>query len=168
LSKHTNEKGRRKSDWRNYKPAVGIAIVSLLICGLFYPLLITGIAQATMPYQANGELVTLSGRTVGSNLIDNGFSLPIFFHARNETNPLNASASRVDPDITLPEAYNQIPRINNASGIPIYALTSIVDDNKLGTFWVFGSPYVNVLKLNIILIKDYPAVYENFSAVSSS
>ena len=143
---------------RNFRPIIGIAIISLIIGGVFFPLLITGIAQATMPYQANGEIVKLNGQAVGSNLIDNNFSLPIFFHARND------SASGVDPDITLPEAYAQIPSINNATGIPSSALNAIVNENRLGTFWIFGSPYVNVLKLNIILIQDYPTIYGNFSS----
>ena len=143
---------------RNFRPIIGIAIISLIIGGIFFPLLITGIAQAAMPYQANGEIVKLNGQPVGSNLIDNSFTLSIFFHARND------SASGVDPDITLPEAYAQIPRINNATGITSSALTAIVNGNELGVFWVFGSPYVNVLKLNIILIQDYPTIYGNFTS----
>ena len=111
-----------------------------------------------MPYQANGEIVKLNGQAVGSNLIDNSFTLPIFFHARND------SASGVDPDITLPEAYSQISGISNATGISSSAITAIVNGNQEGTFWVFGSPYVNVLKLNIILIQDYPAIYKNFTS----
>ncbi len=117
-----------------------------------------------MPYQANGEIVKLDGHAIGSNLINNGFNLPIFFHARNESNPLNASASGVDPDITLPQAYAQIPGISNATGISSSALTAIVNGNKLGTFWVFGSPYVNVLKLNVILMQDYPTIYKNYTS----
>ena len=140
-----------------YAPIIGIAIVSLLICGLLFPLLITGIAQATMPYQANGEIVQLNGRSVGSYLIDNNFTLPIFFHARND------SASGVDPDITLGEAYSQIPGISNATGIASTTLTNIVNQNTGGTFWIFGSPYVNVLKLNLILIRDYPSIYSNYT-----
>lgn len=168
MTQQTKDKPKSSNVWRNYRPIIGLAIFSLLICGLFFPLLITGIAQTTMPYQANGELVTLNGHTVGSNLIDNGFTLPIFFHARNETNPLTASASGVDPDITLPQAYSQIPGISKATGISASALTAIVNGNKLGTFWIFGSPYVNVLKLNLILIESYPAIYANFTGTSST
>ena len=142
---------------RNYRPIIGIAIVSLIICGFLFPLLITGIAQGTMPYQANGEIVQLNGHPIGSNLIDNNFMLPIFFHARNN------SASGVDPDITIPEADSQIPRISSATGISSSALTTIINSNTLGTFWIFGSPYVNVLKLNIILIQNYPMIYQNFT-----
>lgn len=139
-----------------YRPVIGLAIVSLLICGVLFPLLITGIAQATMPYQANGELVKLNGKVVGSNLISNNFTLPVFFHARNN------SASGVDPDITLQEAYSQVSAVSNATGIPQSALIQIINQNKLGVLWVFGSPYVNVLKLNLALIHAYPKIYSNF------
>ncbi|MCL5067096.1 MAG: potassium-transporting ATPase subunit C [Thaumarchaeota archaeon] len=151
MSKETSKRYNR------YKPAMGIAIISLLICGLFFPLLITGIAQVTMPYQANGEIVKLNGQKVGSNLISNNFTLPIFFHTRND------SASGVDPDITVLEAYSQIPRISNASGISSVELTQIVNRNIQGMFWVFGNKYVNVLRINLVLIQDYPSVYKSFS-----
>lgn len=140
-----------------YRPIIGIAIISMLICGLFFPLLITAIAQAALPYQANGELVSFDGREVGSVLIDNNFTQPVFFHARND------SASGVDPDITLQDAYSQIPRIQQATGIPAASIQQIVDQNEEGTLWVFGSPYVNVLRLNLALIQSNPTVYANFT-----
>jgi K+-transporting ATPase ATPase C chain len=145
-----------KEKW-SFKPIVGLAVVSLLICGLFFPLLITGIAQVFFPYQANGEIVQLNGKPIGSNLIAQTFTLPIFFHPRND------SASGVDPDITLQDAYSQIPSISNATGISTAMLTSLVDKNVEGTFWVFGSPYVNVLKVNVDLINTYPGIYGAFT-----
>ncbi|MGI0090415.1 MAG: potassium-transporting ATPase subunit C [Nitrososphaerales archaeon] len=158
MSKEEQGTPKKKNAGKSrYAPIIGIAIISLLLCGLFFPLLITGIAQATMPYQANGEIAQLGGRSVGSYLIDNNFTLPIFFHARND------SASGVDPDITLAEAHSQIPRISDATGIPPDSLTDIVNGNKEGTFWIFGSPYVNVLRLNLILIRDYPSIYANYT-----
>ena len=155
----------KKAKWyKNSRPIIGMAVISLLICGLFFPLLITGIAQATMPYQANGSLANLApnGRIVGSYLIDNNFTQPAFFQGRNESNPLNMSASGVDPDITLQQAYNQVPRIGNATGIPQEVLMNVINSNTEGTFWIFGSPYVNVLKLNLILIQKYPQVYSAY------
>jgi len=131
----------------------------MVVCGLLFPLVITGIAQVAFPYQANGSLVQLGNRTVGSYYIDNGFTLPVFFHARNESNPLNASASGVDPDIPLQEALNQVPRIHNATGISSGALTDIVNSHIEYTLVVAGDPYVNVLALNLALISDYPGVY---------
>lgn len=145
----TGEKGNP-----TYRPALGLAIISLLMCGLFFPLLITGIAQALLPYQANGEIVQLNGRDVGSILIAQNVSSPVFFHPRND------SASGVDPDITLQDAYSQIPRIHNATGISSDALVRIINQNVEGTLWIFGSPYVNVLRLNLLLATTYPSVYK--------
>ena len=141
----------------SFKPIVGLTVVSLLICGLFFPLLVTGIAQVFFPYQANGDIVQLNGKDVGSNLIAQNFTMPIFFHPRND------SASGVDPDITLQDAYSQIPGISNATGISSSALTNTVNQNQEGTLWIFGSPYVNVLRVNIELIREYPSAYGDFS-----
>lgn len=143
----------------NYRPVIGLALVSLILCGLFFPLLITGIAQALFPYQANGEIAQLDGRDVGSILIAQGFNSTEFFHARLA----NESASGVDPDITLGDALNQTKTISLATDIPVANLTAIVEAHEEGTFWIFGSPYVDVLQLNLILINDYPHVYQNFT-----
>ncbi len=154
---------QQKEKW-NFKPIIGLALVSLLICGILYPFLITGIGQAFFPNQANGDIAKLNGKPVGSTLIAQNFTLPIFFHTRNETS--DPSASGVDPDITLQDALSQVPSISSATGISPNALTSLVNQNKQGTLWFFGSPYVDVLQLNLLLIKDYPSVYGNFTANS--
>ncbi len=146
-----------------YRPVVAIAILSMIVCGLLFPLVVTGVAQVAFPYQANGSLVQLGNRTIGSYYIDNGFTLPVFFHARNESNPLNASASGVDPDIPLQDALAQIPRIHNATGIPTGALTDIVNAHVEYTLLLAGDPYVNVLALNLALISDYPSVYSAYA-----
>lgn len=145
-----------KEKW-NFKSIIGLAVVSLLICGLLFPLLITGIAQVFLPYQANGEIVKLKGKPLGSNLIAQNFSLPIFFHSRSD------SASGVDPHITLEDAYSQIARINNVTGIDAARLTDLVNRNEEGILWVFGSPYINVLRINLALITEYPSVFGEFS-----
>src|SRR3989475_5751378 len=58
---------------------------SLVICGIVFPLVITGFAQLIFPSQANGSLVRFHGKTVGSCLIAQNFSLPIFFHPLNDS-----------------------------------------------------------------------------------
>jgi potassium-transporting ATPase KdpC subunit len=143
------------------RPIIGITLVSLLICGFLYPLFITGIGQVFFPSQANGEIVAINGEPVGSALIAQQFSLPIFFHSRNET--AMPSASGVDPDILLDEAYAQIPRISNATGISAESLTNLVNESQEGTLWVFGTRYINVLEVNLQLIHDHPTVYGNFT-----
>jgi K+-transporting ATPase ATPase C chain len=150
---------KTKEKW-SCRPLVTLALLSLLICGLFFPLLITGLAQILFPYQANGEIIKLNGQNIGSNLIAQNFTEPIFFYPRDTPTPV--SASGVDPDITLDDAYSQIPRIHNATGIPTDSLTSIVNQNEEGTLWIFGSPYVNVLRINLALIRAYPSIYIGF------
>jgi K+-transporting ATPase c subunit len=63
----------------------------------------------------------------------------------------------------MQDAYSQIPGISNATGLSVESLTTIVNQNQEGTFWVFGTPYVNVLRVNLLLIKDYPSMYGNFT-----
>jgi K+-transporting ATPase ATPase C chain len=144
---------------RNYGPTVRLAIVSLLLCGLLFPLVVTGFAQVLFPYQANGDIVQFNGRNAGSDLIAQNFTSPMFFHSRNVTD----SASGVDPDITLQDAYSQITRIQAATGIPSNAIKNIVDQNIERTIWTAGEPYVNVLRLNLILIQEYPSIYKSFT-----
>lgn len=146
-----------KSDGVGFRPALGLALLSLLVCGLFFPVLITGVAQVLFPYQANGEMVQLGGRTIGSNLIAQTFTQPIFFHPRND------SASGVDPDITVQDAYSQVQRISGASGIPASAIQLIVDQNTEGVSKLLGEPYVNVLTLNLALINAYPSAYRSYA-----
>ena len=121
-----------------------------------FPLVITGVAQLIFPSQANGSLVQFHDKAVGSSLIAQSFSLPIFFH------PRNGSASGVDPDITVQDAYSQIPRINSATGLSVDLLQQLVNQNEEGTFWIFGTPYVNVLRLNLALIQTNNAAYSRF------
>jgi K+-transporting ATPase ATPase C chain len=142
---------------QNYGPAIRLAVISLILCGLVFPLVITGFAQLIFPSQANGSLVQFHGKAVGSSLIAQNFSLPIFFHPRND------SASGVDPNITVQDAYSQIPRISSAAGISVSMLQQIVNQNEEGTFWIFGNPYVNVLRLDLALIQTNNPAYNSFA-----
>lgn len=135
------------------RPAIGVAVLSLLICGLLFPLFITGVAQALLPYQANGEVVQFNGRPAGSELIAQSFSGAVYFQPRND------SASGVDPDISVQDAYSQVPRISAATSIPASSLQQLVDSRTDAVSRVFGVPYVNVLDLNLALIRAYPSVY---------
>jgi len=141
---------------KNITPTIRLAVLSLVVCGLLFPLFVTGLAQLLFPYQANGSIVQINGQAVGSNLIAQNFTSPMFFYPRND------SASAVDPDITVQDASSQIPRISNATGISSDALNSLVDQNIERTLWITGDEYVNVLNLNLLLIKEYPQIYEAF------
>ena len=144
---------------RTYGPAFRLAIVSMLLCGLVFPLLVTGFAQVLLHDQANGSIAHLNGsngRSVGSYLIAQNFSSPFFFHSRNVT----LSASGVDPDITLEDTLSQIPRISAATNITQSDLSRLVGQNIERTSWVFGDEYVNVLRVNLALIQAYQTIYQ--------
>ena len=59
-----------------------VTIALLLICGLVYPLLLTGISQIIFPGQANGSLIMIDGRAVGSELVGQNFSDARFMKSR--------------------------------------------------------------------------------------
>lgn len=62
--------------------ALRMTLVTLVLTGLAYPLMITGLAQVLFPRQANGSLITAGGRVVGSELIGQGFKQPAYFQSR--------------------------------------------------------------------------------------
>jgi K+-transporting ATPase ATPase C chain len=70
--------------WRaTLGPALRATVVTLVLTGLAYPLLITGVAQVLFPSAANGSLVKdAKGRVVGSELIAQGFASPAYFQPR--------------------------------------------------------------------------------------
>jgi K+-transporting ATPase ATPase C chain len=67
---------------KNLITAVLMTVVTTLLLGVAYPLLVTGLAQALFPYKANGQLVERQGKIVGSRIIGQAFSAPGFFHGR--------------------------------------------------------------------------------------
>src|SRR5262245_6787686 len=67
---------------RNLVSAVLMTVVTTLLLGVAYPLVITGVAQAVFPEQANGQLLERDGKVVGSRIIGQGFSSPGYFHSR--------------------------------------------------------------------------------------
>lgn len=53
--------------------ALGVLALFTVVCGLGYTLVVTGIAQVAFPYQANGSLIKVDGKIVGSELIGQNF-----------------------------------------------------------------------------------------------
>ena len=64
------------------RAALTLLATLTLLTGVAYPLLITGIAQAAFPHQANGSLIMKDGKAVGSSLIGQPFDDPKYFWSR--------------------------------------------------------------------------------------
>ena len=64
------------------RAAFGSLAMLTVITGVAYPLLVTGIAQAAFPHQANGSLILKGGAPVGSELIGQSFDDPKYFWGR--------------------------------------------------------------------------------------
>jgi K+-transporting ATPase ATPase C chain len=70
---------------------------------------------------------------------------------------VTASASGLDPDISLASAEAQAARIAKARGIPVDQVLQIIDRNTNGrTLGLLGEPRVNVLALNLELDRQFP------------
>lgn len=81
---------------KELKPALLMLAVLSVITGAAYPLLVTGIAQAVFPHQANGSLIERDGKVAGSELIGQPFTDPKYFWGRPSATspvPYNAGAS---------------------------------------------------------------------------
>jgi len=181
------------------RPALVMFGALTLVCGVAYPLLVTGVAQAAFSEQANGSLVKQGDRVVGSRLIGQHFSSPRYFWGRpsatapvpnngggssgSNQGPLNpalhaavkgrvealraadpanrapipadlasASASGLDPEISLAGARWQAGRVARARGLAASDVERMIDAHAEGrVLGLFGEPRVNVLALNLAL-----------------
>jgi K+-transporting ATPase ATPase C chain len=181
------------------RPALVLFVLLTLITGVAYPLLITGIAQAVFPAQANGSVVERGGKPVGSSLIGQTFSAPKYFWSRpsatspmsnngtassgsnlGPTNPalidavqsridalqkadpankqsipidlVTASASGLDPHISIASARYQASRIAKERSVPIEQVNALIErSQENASFGFIGEPRVNVLQLNLSL-----------------
>jgi potassium-transporting ATPase KdpC subunit len=64
------------------RPAIALLTLLTLITGFAYPAAVTAIGQLVFPAQANGSLITVDGKTLGSSLIGQAFDQPRYFWGR--------------------------------------------------------------------------------------
>ena len=181
------------------RPALVLFGALTLVCGVAYPVLVTGVAQAAFPDAANGNLVKQGDKVVGSRLIGQSFTTAQYFWGRpsatsptpnngggssgSNQGPLNpalqdavkgriaalreldpsnaapipvdlvtASASGLDPEISLAGARWQAARVAKARGLALDDVHQTIAEHAEGrVLGLFGEPRVNVLALNLAL-----------------
>jgi potassium-transporting ATPase KdpC subunit len=87
---------------KNLSVAIRFTMVTTIVFGLGYPLLVTGLSQLIFPKQANGSLIEKNGQVIGSRLLAQGFSGDKYFHPRpsaagNGYDPLASGGSNLGP-----------------------------------------------------------------------
>jgi K+-transporting ATPase ATPase C chain len=189
--------------------AFRFTLLLTVLTGLIYPGVVTGLCQLLFRRAANGSLVKVDGKIVGSELLGQNFSKQEYFHPRpsaagndgydptasggsnlgptnqklmdrvkadvakfREENPayqgpiptdmVTASASGLDPDISLASAYAQAPRVAQARGVALQQVTQLIEARAVRRRLGFlGEPRVNVLLLNLDLNQKFPISSKN-------
>jgi len=67
---------------RYLRPAFGLLLAMTLLTGAAYPAVVTAVAQAAFPTQANGSMIVVDGKAIGSSLIGQAFNDPKYFWGR--------------------------------------------------------------------------------------
>jgi K+-transporting ATPase ATPase C chain len=185
---------------RQLFPALMMTIALTILTGLLYPLVVTGVAQGLFASRANGSLVKVNGKVVGSSLLGQNFTETKYFQPRpsaagadgydglssgasnlgpsnpallktvaqrvvayrrlngmapNATVPVDAvtaSASGLDPDISIANADIQARRVARVRSLPLATVLGAVARHTENRQWGFlGERVVNVLELNLDL-----------------
>jgi K+-transporting ATPase ATPase C chain len=191
---------------RQFVTGILMTVVLTVLLGFVYPLVVTGISQATMSKRANGSLVSASGKVVGSSLIGQNFTdakgnpLAQYFQPRpsvagtngynamsssgsnlGPSNPdlldavaqrvaqyrklnglapgvkvpvdaVTASASGLDPQISVANARLQAARVARARNLTLTQVSSLIAAHTQGRqLGILGEQTVNVLELNLAL-----------------
>lgn len=185
--------GMIKDFGRQSLAGLRILLVFTVILGIAYPVAVWGVGKA-VPAQADGQLVKIDGKVVGSGIIGQNFEGDEWFHSRPSANDydtlasaptnlgpsnpdllaaiderratiakaesvdpadvppdaLTASASGLDPQISVAYADIQVDRVAKTTGVPVATIRSLVDRFTEGRSLGFlGEPGVNVLRLNV-------------------
>ncbi len=94
--------------------AIGILVLTLF-CGIFYPLLITGISQVAFPGNADGQRVYVNGKLVGSKIIGQNFSLQVVKNGKPQVDKSGNPVTVPDPRYFQTRPSATVPPNNAAA-----------------------------------------------------
>lgn len=111
-----------------------MTIVTTLLLGIGYPLVVTGLAQIVFPDRANGQLIKRDGELIGSHIIGQAFSSPGYFHGRPSAagagyDAANSGGTNLGPTskrltAALASAVAAARKENVAGAVPVDLVTS--------------------------------------------
>ena len=121
-------------------PAIALLIAMTVITGVIYPAVVTAVAQVAFPSQANGSMIVVDGRTIGSSLIGQCFDQPKYFWGRpsaagaTESNPCgydasSSAGSNLGPTSSalidrITQQVDQLRQANGNAPIPVDLVTT--------------------------------------------
>jgi len=119
---------------KNLTIAVLMTVVTTLLLGVAYPLVVTGVAQLLFPDKANGQLIERHGKVIGSRIIGQGFSSPGYFRSRPSAagsgyDPLNSGGTNLGPTNkkladAVKAAVDAAKAENRSAPVPVDLVTS--------------------------------------------
>lgn len=119
---------------RNLLVAVRFTLITTVIFGLAYPVVVTLLSQWVFPNQANGSLVVKDGKVIGSKLIGQAFTSDQYFHPRpsaagNGYDPTSSGGSNLAPTnqalvTRVQQDVAKLQKENPGAEIPIDLVTT--------------------------------------------
>lgn len=96
-----------KNIFKQIKTPLKLSLAMFIICGLIYPMMMTGLSQIIFPQQANGSLIKMDGKVVGSELVGQDFTDERLFHCRPSAVNYNAFTQKEGNKQIIPSSGSE-------------------------------------------------------------